>query len=280
MRARFGWVLCGFLAVSGVAGKNVIGQTKPAKAPFTAKDWASLHSAGVVAVAVDGTILYRVTHGGESGPSHTDWNTMSANGSNGQKLELPEGFSPAGFTHDGKGLFGGWKVNHERQFAIFPVKDGKLAAAPATVVILPRGMESASPSPDGKRFALTADPRQPNPLDEVRHVQEPEETSLYVVNADGTGGAWWCGDLKSIAGSVTVGGGDGAAAWSTAGDSVAVLSQLPRIGYHKVVTALDVCSAAGSRHVADIPNAVSGIAWANGGRDIAFLSSKSEVLTP
>ena len=280
MQARFGWILCGVLVIGGSVGQDLAGQAKAGKAPFSAKDWASLHGTSVAAVAADGTILFRVSHGGESGPSHTDWNTMSADGTHVQKLELQEGFTPVGFTRDGKSLFGGWKVNHEHQFAIFPVKDGKLAAAPATVVILPRGVESASPSPDGKRFALTADPRQPDPKDEVRHVQEPDETSLYVVNADGTGGRWWCGDLKGVAGSVTVGGGDGAAAWNADGDALAVLSQLPRIGYHKVSTGVDVCSAAGSRHLADVPNAVSGIAWANGGRDIAFLSSKSDVLTP
>ena len=280
MRARLGWILCGLLTIAGGAAGDLAGQAKAAKAPFAAKDWAGLDSAGAAAVAADGRILYRVTHGGESGPSHTDWWTMSGDGSHAQKLDMPEGFTPIGFTRDGKSLFGGWMVNHHRQFAIFAMKDGKLASAPATVVVLPRGVASASPSPDGKRFALTADPRQPDSLDEVRHVQEPDETSLYVMNADGTGGAWWCGDLKSIAGSVTVGGGDGAAAWSANGDSLAVLSQLPRIGYHRVSTAIDVCSAAGSRHVADVANSVSGIAWADGGHDIAFLSSKSEVLTP
>src|ERR1039458_5448661 len=116
MRVRVGWVLCGLLAIVGGAGQHLAGETKAAKGPFTAKDWASLHSAGVAAVAADGTILYRVPPGAESGPSHTDWHTMSGDGSHAQKLEVAEDFSPIGFTRDGKSLFGGWKVNQKRQF--------------------------------------------------------------------------------------------------------------------------------------------------------------------
>ena len=90
----------------------------------------------------------------------------------------------------------------------------------------------------GPRFAFVADPRPPDPLDSARHVAEPEQASLYVVNADGSGGAWWCSNLTSIAGSIT--GGATAAAWSSDGQSLAVLSQLPRIGHHNVSTAIDV----------------------------------------
>ena len=127
---------------------------------------------------------------------------------------------------------------------------------------------------------MTADPRDPDPMDAVRHVQEPGETSLYVVNADGTGGAWWCKDLKYISGTLTVGGGASAAAWSADSQSLAVLEQVPRIGHHEVGSMINTCSESGSRHVADIPNSVNGIAWANREKDIAFLSTKSLVLTP
>ncbi len=257
-----------------------LGQAKPAHGPFTAKDWATLHSARAAAVSAQGTILYAVSHGAEKGPTHTDWFLVGADGNNAKKLETPEGFHPMGFMRDGQSLYGGWKVNDHQQFAIFALKDDKLAAAPTTVVVLPRGIGSASPSPDGKRFAISADPREPDPLESTRHVQEPEETSLYVVNADGTGGAWWCRDLKYISGTLTVGGGAGAAAWSADSQSLAVLSQVPRIGHHEVASNIDACSASGARHVADIPNAVNGIAWADDGKDIAFLSTKSQVLTP
>ncbi len=262
-----------------LAGSSAIAQTKKPH-PFTPKDWAGLHSAHAAAVSGNGVILYSVAFGAEKGPTHTEWWTIGEDGSNAKKLEMPEGFHPMGFTHDGQGLYGGWKVNDHQQFAVFAIKDGKIASAPTVMVVLPRGVGSASPSPDGKRFAMTADPREPDAKDSMRHVQEAEETSLYVVNADGTGGAWWCKDLKYISGTITVGGGASAATWSADSNSLAVLSQVPRIGHHEVGSTIDVCNASGSKHVADIANSVNGIAWANGGKDLAFLSTKSLVLTP
>jgi dienelactone hydrolase len=276
MRMR-GLVFC---AALGLAALAAWGQPKPAHGPFTAKDWATLHSARAAAVSANGMILYAVTYGAEKGPTHTDWMTIGSDGNGAKKLDVPEGFRPMGFTHDGQSLYGAWRINNLQQFAIFALKDDKVAPSPTAVVVLPRGVGSGTPSPDGKRFALGADPREPDPMNAVRHVQEPEETSLYIVNADGTGGAWWCRDLKYVSGTVTVGGGEGAAVWSADSQSLAVLSQMPRIGHHEVVSYIDECSASGSRHVADIPNAVSGIGWANGGKEIAFLSTKSQVLTP
>ncbi len=255
-------------------------QPKPAHAPFTAKDWATLHSARAAAISGNGTILYAVTYGAEKGETHTDWWTIGSDGNNAKNLEVPEGFRPMGFTLDGHSLYGEWKINDLQQFAIFALKEGTFAPSPTTVVVLPRGIGSATPSPDGKRFAIAADPREPDPLKNTRHVQEPEETSLYVVNADGTGGRWWCRDLKYVSGTLTVGGGVGAAAWSADSQSLAVLSQLPRIGHHEVASYIDICDASGARRVVDIPNAVNGIAWADGEKDIAFLSTKSQVLTP
>jgi hypothetical protein len=273
IRAKILALSCTSIAL---AAMTAMGQAKPAHGPFTAKDWSELRSAHASAVGANGTILYSLSYGADKGPTHTDWWTMGADGNNAKKLEMPEGFHPMGFTPDGAGLYGGWKVNDHQQFAIFAVKDGKIASAPTTIVALPRGVGSASPSPDGKRFAMTADPREPDAKNNFRHVQEPEKTSLYVVNADGTGGAWWCRDLKYISGSITVGGGASAAAWSADSTSLAVLSQVPRIGHHEVGSTIDVCSASGTRHVADIANSVNGIAWANGGKDLAFLSTKGE----
>lgn len=258
----------------------VVASAQEKRGPFTAKDWAELRSAHPISVSANGAVLYTVTHGAEKGPTQTEWWTIAPDGNNAKKLEVPEGFRPAGFARDGQSLYGSWKANEQQQFAIFPMKDGKLAAAPATLVVLPRGIESAMPSPDGKRFAMTADPREPDPKDSVRHVQEPNETSLYVVKADGTGGEWWCRDLKNISGTLTVGGGASAAAWSADSESLAVLSQVPRIGHHEVGSAIDICSASGVRHVADVANSVNGIAWTNGAKEIAFLSTKSLVLTP
>ena len=265
---------CAFLSAA------TLGQTSSAaKHPFTARDWASLHSAGVTAVSPDGTILYVVTFGGERGPTHQEWWTITHDGSHATKLDLPEGFSPMGFTRDGHGLYGAWKVNGERQLAMFAIHDGKAATVPATVVLLPRGIDAALPNPQGTAFAIVADPRTPDPLDDVRHVQGPDESSIYVVKSDGTGGQWWCPSLKDVSGGVT-GGGSGAIAWSADGQSLAVLSVLPVIGHHDVSSSIDVCSASGARHVTDIPNSATGIAWADGGSNIAVISTKSEVLTP
>jgi hypothetical protein len=182
-----------------------------------------------VAVASAGTILYRVSHGADKGPTHNEWWTIGADGAHASKLDLSEDFDPRGFGGDGHSLYGAWNVNHHRQFAIFPLEEGKAAAAPSTVVVLPRGIGSASPSPGGKRFAIVADPRTPDPLEDVRHVHEPEQTSPYVVNADGTGGSWWCSNLKSISGGIVLGGGAGAVAWGANSQSLAALSELPRM---------------------------------------------------
>jgi dipeptidyl aminopeptidase/acylaminoacyl peptidase len=242
-----------------------------AKHPFSAKDWSTLRSARAIAVSRDGLILYQVGFGGEKGPSRSEWWTISANGTNPAKLELSEDFSPFGFSADGSSLYGKWKLNKLQQLAVFPLVDHKAASVPSTLLLLPRGIQSAVASPDGKHFAIVADPRPFDSLEDVRHVIDAGQSSLYVVNTDGTGGQWWCSDLKSIANEV---------AWNADGDSIAVLSQLPHIGYHRVSTAIDVCSASTTRHVTDVPNSGGSIAWVEGGKEIAFLSTKSEVLTP
>src|SRR5690242_16704595 len=267
------FALCGWLCVIVLSTGSVRAQQPngAAKHPFGAHDWGVLRNAQAAAVSPEGTILYRVSFGGDKGPTHTEWWTIAADGTHAAKLDLQDDFSPMGFTRDGRSLYGGWKVKELQQLAVFPVTDHKGAAVPATVVLLSRGIASAAASPDGKRFAIVADPRDPDPLGSVRHVQEPGESSVYVVNADGTDGGWWCSGLKSV---------DGTVAWSADGGSLALLSPVPHIGHHEVATAIDICSAKGAQHVADIANSVSGIAWADGGKQLAFLSTKSEVLTP
>ncbi|MEO8724594.1 MAG: S9 family peptidase [Acidobacteriaceae bacterium] len=246
--------------------------------PFDAHDWARLRSAHAAAAAKDGEILYQVSFGGEKGPTHHEWWVIAADGSGAKKLDLPEDFKPQGFTHDGSSLYGFYKVNKQGQFAVFSL-EANGSSAPAMLVMLPRGSGSAVPSPDGSRYAILADPRAPDALAEVRDVIEPDETSLYVVNADGTGGKWWCGNLKDISGGIP-GGGGAAAIWSPDGSSLAVLSATPKIGFHYVRSTIDVCNASGARKVAEIGNSVSGLAWAEGGKEIAFLSTTGKVLTP
>lgn len=242
-----------------------------AKHPFSAKDWSTVRSARAVAVAPDGTILYRVSFGASKGMTQSEWWTIAPDASHAAKLDLSTDFTPTGFTANGTSLFGTWKVNKEQQLAVFPMLEHKAAAVPSTVVLLPRGVEAATASPDGKRFAIVADPRPADPLEDVRHVVEAGESSVYVVSTDGTGGRWWCSNLKDVAQEV---------AWSADSQSLALLSELPHIGYHRVNTAIDVCTAAGAQHVTDVPNSGSSIAWAEGGRQIAFIATKTQVLTP
>jgi dipeptidyl aminopeptidase/acylaminoacyl peptidase len=278
MRIFSGATLCLALTMNGLA----FAQDAPpaSKHPFNTTDWSLLRSASAVAVSPTGMILYSISHGAAHGPSQREWWTISSDGSGAVKLEMPDGFSPSGFTADGKGLYGGWKVNKLQQLAIFPIANHAVAGSPSTVVVLPRGIESAMASPDGKRFAVIADPRSLDPMDEVRHVQEPGVSSLYIVNSDGTGGAWWCSDLKGVSGALVVGGGASAAAWSADSSSLAVLSQLPKLTHHDVSSAIDVCNASGSRHITDIPNGVNSIAWTDGGNQIAFLSTTTGTQTP
>jgi dipeptidyl aminopeptidase/acylaminoacyl peptidase len=273
------WIPSAWLTLALAPSLLTLAQSQPAKAPFTAKDWAALRSASTAAVASDGTILYQVTFGADHGPTQKEWWTIDPAGSHAVKLDLPNDFTPLGFTRDAHGLYGSYSVNQIHQLAIFALEKTKAAAVPSTVVLLPRGMQAARPSPDGKRFAVIADPRPPDPLDETRRVQEADQSSIYVVNSDGTAGQWWCPNLKFVSASA-IGGGSETPVWNVTGDELAVLSQLPRIGHHNVSGSIDVCTQTGARHVVDIPDAVSGIAWADGGRSLAFLSTKSEVLTP
>jgi dipeptidyl aminopeptidase/acylaminoacyl peptidase len=59
-----------------------------------------------------------------------------------------------------------------------------------------------------------------------------------------------------------------------------VLSQTPKLGYHYVHSFVDVCTASGTRRLAEIPNAANSIAWASGGSELAFLSTTTQVITP
>ena len=249
--------------------------TQNARHPFTFDDDATLHSAAAVAISPDGkSILYRVTYGGVKGPDSTEWRLVSPTGGESHHLNIPEKFKPAGFTRDGSALFGLYEVSKIALLAtlsLAPVNTpAAAAAAPVPVAALSRGINSALISPDGSHYAILADSRLPDPLADVHTIIEAQPTSLYVIGADASGGAWWCPALRDVA----------EIAWSHDGASIAVLSQTPKIGFHDARSFIDVCSATGSRHVATVDNATTGIGWINDDKDLVFLSTTSSVLTP
>jgi dipeptidyl aminopeptidase/acylaminoacyl peptidase len=247
------------------------------KHPFNGDDWTVLRSAHAIAVSPDGhSILYRVDSGVLKGPTKEEWRLIGADGTDSREIKLPEHFSPIGFTRGGSGLYGTFEAKKMKQLALISLASP--GAKPTILTAIPSGIGTAVMSPDGSRFAVVADPRPADALAEVHTVVENETSSLFVVNTDGTAGAWWCAPLTQIAGIT----------WARDGASLGVLSQTPMIGYHFVHSAIDVCSASGARHVADIANSAAseiptgsgGIAWTSDGKELAFLSTTSSTLTP
>lgn len=260
------------IALLGIA-VSAIGQTASSRHAFTAVDWSTLHSARAVAVAPNtGSVLYAVNFGGNEGPTQAQWWTVGRDGSHRHQLELPKKFRPMGFTRDGTSLYGTYHIGKLQQFAIFPLSSTP-QSTPATVVMLPRGIETAMPSPDGSQYAFLFDPRPPDPLVKVRTIVEAPQTGIYVVHADGTGGEHLCAGLNHVS----------QVAWSPDGDSLAALSATPKIGFHFIHSFIDVCTQHGSRRVVEIPNTAVGLGWTtgqDGRKQIVFLSTTTHVLTP
>src|SRR5215469_9444227 len=252
--------LLGGLALSTCGNPSAISAAE--KHPFSIDDYSALRGARAVAVAPDGeTILYRVSFDGTSGPADKHvWHLIEASGENARKLTLPENFEPSGFTKEGSALYGAYPVGKLTQLAIVPFNETK----PTQIVTLPSGIRSAIISPDGARFAVLADPRKKDPLADVRTVVENDETSLYVIGLDGEG-SWWCPTLKDITDI----------AWSPDGSHIAVITQWPKMGHHELHSFVDVCSPAGARRLAEIPNGTSGVARAKRGQENVFASTSS-----
>jgi len=264
-RQKFcGLIVLGLLATAAGVGHSALGADKH---PFGINDYSALRSAHAVAISPDGkTILYGVNYDGEKGPTKHEWYLIDAWGENKRKLDLPENFEPQGFMKDGATLYGSYEVEKKGQLAVVP-----LGSAKATEIIsLTNGVQRAALSPDGERFAVISDPRAKDPLAEVRHVVENQVSSLYVANAKGGEGEWWCPELRDIS----------SFAWSADSKEIAVATQFQKIGHHDVRASIYVCNALGARKVADTSAPADGIAWANGGKDLAFASTTSDTLTP
>lgn len=237
------------------------------KHPFGADDDSALRRGMPVAVSPDGkSILYDSTYAGVKGPRVHEWWLVDVTGENSRKLDLPEHFTPSGFTKDGESVFGIEEIEKRGQLVIVPLAQGKLTE----ILKLPGGIHSASISPDGTRFAVLANPKPKDPLADVHHVVENDLTSLYVVGVHGENGAWWCPALNSITDI----------SWSQDGKEIAVVTSTPKIGFHDVRSYVDVCNADGARRVGEISNATAGLAWTDGGRELAIASTTNPVLTP
>jgi dipeptidyl aminopeptidase/acylaminoacyl peptidase len=237
-----------------------------AKHPFAVDDYSALHSAHAVAVSPDGReILYDVRHDGDKGPTKHEWRVIDVSGANSRKLDLPEKFTPSGFTRDGA-LFGIASTDKLSQFVIMPHSAGQ----PTLSVGLPNNIENAIAAPDGKRFALLVDATPKDALEDVHTVVENDQPSLYVISAAGGDGGWWCPDLKFITDI----------AWSHDGARIAVTTQVPKMGNHELRSTISLCDASGSKRLAEIPDATSGIAWSADGTQILFASTTAPTLTP
>lgn len=220
-----------------------------------------------IAVSPDGkTILYDSTYSGVKGPRVHEWRLVDITGENSRKLDLPEHFTPSGFTKDGEAIFGIEEIEKRGQLIVVPLAQGKLTQ----ILTLPGGIHSAAISPDGTRFAVLANPAPKDLLADVHHVVENDLTALYVVGVHGENGGWWCPALNTITDI----------SWSLDGREIAVVTSFPKIGHHDVQSFVDVCSAAGARRVGEFASATAGLAWADGGREIAIASTTTDVLTP
>ena len=256
-------------AVLGFAAAIAAGTTgilAAGKHPFGIDDYSALHSAHALAVSPDGkSILYDVRTDGTKGPTNHEWRLIDVNGENSRKLDLPEKFEPVGFMKDGA-LYGTYEVGKLGQLGIVPLT----ASKPTLIIAVPNGIHGAVISPDGSRFAVLADPRTRDPLEGVHNVVANDETSLYVVGADGAGGTWWCSNLKFITDI----------AWSKDSSKIAVMTQEPKIGHHELHSFVNVCSAATLRWLAEVPDATSGVAWSADGKEIVFAATDTPTLTP
>ena len=274
---RHVWV-CRVVALwSGLAiGAQPASGQSPATHPFGLDDFTALREARPIAMSPDGnTVLYNVMYFESSGPAHFDWHTISTAGGADRKLAIPDGFTPAGFTIDGAALYGTYRVAASRALAIVPLSATQALESaentkPLRVYSIGSDIHSPVVSPDGRRFAVLADPRPKDTLASVHTVVENTPSRVYVIGADGAEGSWWCPGLNNVA----------QVAWSPDGNQLAVASATPKIGHHEVRATIDLCSQDGVKRIADLAAPTSGLAWTDRGRTLVFASTTTQVVTP
>ncbi len=256
-----------FLVLAATGAAQLLRAQPAPPHQFGLDDFTALRDAHAVAVAPDGKrVLYEVGSFEATGPQKHEWHEIGIGGDGDHTLTLPPHFEPSGYMPDGVSLYGSQDVDGDAQLAIVPLTPG----APVRIVTLPRGMHALNPSPDGKRFAVLADPQPKDVLTSVRTVVENGETGIYVFDADGTHGNWWCSALHDVDEAV----------WSTDGSRLAVVSGTPHIGHHEVHSYIDVCDRSGSKRIAEQAAPIGGLAWADNGKTLAFISTTTQVLTP
>ncbi len=273
VQVSHGWLV---LLAATVVGAQRIGAQSPASHAPTADDVVTLREARAVAVSPDGKlVLYVVQHFDLSGPAQYEWHTIDPAGTHDQKLNVPDSFNPTGFMPDGQSLFGTYRIAGSRSVAIVPLGD-LLARAnadtlkPSRIFSISSDVHTPVISPDGKRFAILADPESKDSLASVHTVVENGEQGLYVLGVDGSDGSWWCPTLNHV----------DQVSWTPDGSRLVVVSGTPRYGHHEAHSTIDLCGREGVKRVADVGAPTSGLAWADGGRTIVFASTTTDVLTP
>lgn len=140
------------------------------------------------------TALYRAFYFKGTGPRKVEWHTIDVSGDHERTLNVPEQFSPVVFMPHGDALYGVDRISAAWALTIVPLDSSK----PVRVFDLPSDIHDPVISPDGRRFAVLADPHARDSLAGVCTVVENDRTSVYVLNADGSDGAWWCSNLEDI----------------------------------------------------------------------------------
>ena len=234
------------------------------KRPFGSSDFTSLRSAMPVAISPDGkTILFDVQSFDEKGPAKHEWHTIAPAGGAYVTLELPEKFTPSGYTRDGA-LFGEYRIDDQTQLAIVPITSGK----PTVIFTLPRGSRAPTISPDGAKIAVLSDSRAKDKHDQ-HNVVENDEASVYIFDLHSQNGVWWCQELRTISDF----------AWSKDSNRLAVVTQPPKLGNHQAHSMLNICGTDGSHQLADVPTITAGIAWSADEKELVFASTNSPTLT-